>query len=110
MIGVKYYAAVSAWSGEVPVALICVDQLITQRVITEEQLEALRFFAGYAGLAIENARLDERERSRQEMLEKVINLGKKVTETISIKLVIFSSLIKYIKGFMSKPLVIVMTL
>lgn len=79
MAGVKYYAAVSAWAGDKPVAIICVDQLLTGRSITEEQLEALRLFAGYAGLAIENARLGQRERSRQAMLEKVIDLGKQVT-------------------------------
>ena len=37
--------------------------MITGRRITDEQLEALRLFAGYAGLAIENARLfDETQR------------------------------------------------
>jgi signal transduction histidine kinase len=79
MSGVKYYAAVSAWAGDKPIAIICVDQLTSGHQITDEQLEALRFFAGYAGLAIENAHLGERERSRQEMLEKVIRLGKLVT-------------------------------
>jgi signal transduction histidine kinase len=79
MAGVKYYAAVSAWAGDKPVACICVDQLVSGREITEEQLEALRLFAGYAGLAIENARLGRREHSRQVMLEKVIDLGKRVT-------------------------------
>jgi len=81
MWGVKYYAAVSAWANEKPVAIICVDQLVSGRQITEEQLEGLRFFAGYAGFAIENTRLGERERSRQAMLEKVIRLGKVVTQT-----------------------------
>lgn len=57
MFGVKDYAAVAVWAGEKPVAAITVDQLITQRPIRPEQLEALRLFAGYAGLAIENARL-----------------------------------------------------
>ena len=52
--GVKDYAAVAAWSGDKPVAVICVDQLITKRRITDQQLEALRLFAGYAALAIEN--------------------------------------------------------
>ena len=58
MYGVKDFAAVAAWSGDKPVAVICVDNLITGRLISEEQLEALRLFAGYAGLAIENARLN----------------------------------------------------
>jgi len=80
MGGVKYYAAVAVWAGDKPVAIICVDQLISGRVIKEEQLDALRFFAGYAGLAIENARLGEREQNRQRVMEKVIRIGKEVTE------------------------------
>lgn len=59
MYGVKEFAAVAVWAGDKPVAVICVDHLITMRPITPEQLEALRLFAGYAGLAIENARLNE---------------------------------------------------
>jgi light-regulated signal transduction histidine kinase (bacteriophytochrome) len=58
MYGVQDYAAVAAWAGEKPVAVICVDNLITNRPIRDEELEALRLFAGYAGLAIENARLN----------------------------------------------------
>ena len=58
MYGVKHYAAVAVWAGNKPVAAISVDQLITKRPILAEQLEALRLFAGYAGLGIENARLN----------------------------------------------------
>lgn len=58
MYGVEDYAAVAAWAGEKPVAVICADNLITNRSIRDEDLEALRLFAGYAGLAIENARLN----------------------------------------------------
>src|SRR5262249_46949140 len=59
MAGVKQHAAVAAWAGNKPVAIISVDNLITQQPITEEHLEALRLFASYAGLAIENSRLLE---------------------------------------------------
>jgi len=58
MYGVKDYAAVAVWAGKKPVAVISVDNLITHNSISNEQLEGLRFFAGYAGLAIENARLN----------------------------------------------------
>lgn len=58
MYGVKDYAAIAAWAGEKPIAVICVDNLVTNRLIEEEALEALRLFGGYAGLAIENARLN----------------------------------------------------
>ena len=66
MAGVKHYAAVAAWTGDKPVAIICVDQLVSGRPITEEQVEALRLFAGYAGLAIENARLNSELERRVE--------------------------------------------
>src|SRR5262249_28785767 len=99
MQGVKDFAAVAAWAGDKPVAVLCVDNLLTQRPITNEQLEALRLFAGYAGLAIENARLndalqsellqekqaEERESRRRAMLEKVIILGQQVTEVDTLK-------------------------
>ena len=58
MYGVKEYAAVAAWLGNKPIAILCVDNLLTNRPIEDEQLEALRLFGGYAGLAIENARLN----------------------------------------------------
>ena len=58
MYGVKDYVAVAAWAGDKPVAVICADHGITNRPITADQLEALRLFGGYAGLAIENARLN----------------------------------------------------
>ncbi|MEP6894575.1 MAG: ATP-binding protein [Chloroflexota bacterium] len=94
MYGVKEFAAVTARSGDRPIAIICVDNLPTQRKFTDEQLEALRLFAGYAGLAIENARLndtlqkelgeqkqaEEREAHRRAVLEKVVILGQRVTE------------------------------
>jgi transcriptional regulator with GAF, ATPase, and Fis domain len=99
MYGVKDFAAVAVWAGDKPVASISVDQLITQRSISVEQLEALRLFAGYAGLAIENARLhfaleneldeqkraEEHEVQRRATLEKVVKLGKIVTEVADLR-------------------------
>lgn len=94
MYGVKHFLAVAAWAGDKPVAVICADNLISKRAISDEQLEALRLFGGYAGLAIENSRLhetvqnelaqqkfaQERERERRAILEKVVKIGKYVTE------------------------------
>jgi PAS domain S-box-containing protein len=57
MYGVTDFAAVSAWAGDKPVAIITVDNLPSGRPITDMQLESLRLFGGYAGLAIQNARL-----------------------------------------------------
>ncbi|HEX5837335.1 MAG TPA: ATP-binding protein [Anaerolineales bacterium] len=58
MWGVKDYVAVAAWAGSKPIAVICADNLMSGRRMDNEHLEALRLFAGYAGLAIENARLN----------------------------------------------------
>jgi len=73
MYGVKDYAAVAAWAGEKPVAVICVDNLPTNRSIEDEELEALRLFAGYAGLAIENARLNQALQSELTQRQTFIN-------------------------------------
>jgi signal transduction histidine kinase len=56
MYGVKEHVTLAAWSGKKPVALIAVDNVITGQPISTEKIEALRLFAGYAGLAITNAR------------------------------------------------------
>jgi PAS domain S-box-containing protein len=58
MYGVKQYVTLAAWVGDKPVAMISVDNLLSHRVMFEADLEALQLFAGYAGLAIENARLN----------------------------------------------------
>ncbi len=72
MLGVKYYAAIAVWAGEKPMAIISVDQLVSGRSISDEQLEALRLFAGYAGLAIQNARLNSELENRVKEREKII--------------------------------------
>jgi PAS domain S-box-containing protein len=65
MVGVKQHVSVAAWIGDKPVAIMSVDNLLTQRPITEEHIEALRLFASYVGLAIENARLLEQIRQAE---------------------------------------------
>ncbi|MCZ2127050.1 MAG: PAS domain S-box protein [Anaerolineales bacterium] len=67
MRGVKNHVAVAVWAGNKPLATISADQAISQRPILPEQVEALRLFAGYVGLGIENARLNE---ALQKELEK----------------------------------------
>lgn len=57
MYGVKQHVTLAAWAGEKPVALITVDNLLTGKPIAPADLEALQLFAGYAGLAIENAHM-----------------------------------------------------
>jgi GAF domain-containing protein len=57
MYGVKNHAMVITWAGDDPVGILAVDNLLSARPMTDEQLEALKLFAGYVGLAIENSRL-----------------------------------------------------
>ena len=57
MRGVKQHIMLAAWAGGAPMALIAVDNLITKKPITPADIEAIQLFAGYAGLAIQNARL-----------------------------------------------------
>jgi PAS domain S-box-containing protein len=52
----RQHATLAAWAGDKPVALIAVDNALSRLPLTEEKLDALKLFAGYAGLAIENAR------------------------------------------------------
>ncbi|HRC75485.1 MAG TPA: PAS domain S-box protein, partial [Kouleothrix sp.] len=56
MYGVKHHLVLAGWVGNRPVALIAVDNLISGRPISTENVEALMLLAGYAALAIENAR------------------------------------------------------
>jgi len=73
MKGVKQHVTLAAWAGEKPVAVITADNLVTGRRFSEEQLDALQLFAGYAGLAIENAhwnaQLEQRVTERTRQLE-----------------------------------------
>ncbi|MEJ5223623.1 MAG: ATP-binding protein [Anaerolineales bacterium] len=75
MYGVRQHVSLAAWVGETPVAVLAVDNGITNRYITPLQIEALQLFAGYVGLAIQNARLndelEERVRQRTAQLEAV---------------------------------------
>ena len=68
MHGVRQHVTLAAWAGDEPVALLRIDNLLSGRPITPADLEALQLFAGYAGLAIENARmhtlLEQRVRER----------------------------------------------
>jgi signal transduction histidine kinase len=59
MEGVKEHISVSMWVGDKPIGVITADMLLTQRQITPEQIEAIRLFASFAAIAIENARLIE---------------------------------------------------
>ncbi|MFN3421233.1 MAG: ATP-binding protein, partial [Armatimonadota bacterium] len=74
MEGVKEHISVSLWAGDKPIGVITADMLLTQRQITPEQIEALRLFSSYAGVAIENARLIETLQQRTGELELLTRL------------------------------------
>ena len=57
MADVKQFVRIVSWVGEHPVLILNTDNLISQRLITQEQVEALYLFSGYASLAIQNAQL-----------------------------------------------------
>ncbi len=71
MAGVRQHVRVNAWVGTKPIALIGADNLISHRAITPEQMEALHLFAGYAGLAIENARLLEQVQKAEQQYHSI---------------------------------------
>ena len=72
MYDVKQYITLAAWAGDKPVAVISADNVISQREMNPADLEALQLFAGYAGLAIENARMNaELERRVEERTAEV---------------------------------------
>ncbi len=87
MYGVKQHVTLAAWVGEKPIGLIAVDNLISGRPILRENIEALQLFVGYAGLAIENARmntsLEQRVAQRTAELEMVVNELEGFSYTIS---------------------------
>ena len=73
MAHVSEHITVSAWAGDKPVAAITADNGISHITMTDTQKEGLRLFAGYAGLAIENARLLEQLAEGEERLRLALN-------------------------------------
>ncbi|RPH62550.1 MAG: PAS domain S-box protein, partial [Chloroflexi bacterium] len=71
MSDVKEHVTISAWAGEKPIAFLAVDNLITQRRMTPEQIEALRLFVGYVGLAIQKTRWSENLKQRVADLDSI---------------------------------------
>lgn len=85
MEGVKEHISVSLWAGDKPVGAITADMLFSQRSISEEQIEALRLFSSYAGVAIENARLVEALKQRTELQELLTRLVHLATQRLDIE-------------------------
>ncbi len=73
MYGVSEHVTVSIWANDEPFAALTVDNGISQQRMNEHQLKALRVFAGYAGLALENARLLDQFLRQEERLQIALN-------------------------------------
>ncbi|HZO87307.1 MAG TPA: PAS domain-containing protein [Chthonomonadaceae bacterium] len=72
MHGVQHHAMIALRAGGALVGLLCVDNLLTSRPITMEDVEALLPFAGQAAAAIQNARLYQAERERSRWMEATV--------------------------------------
>ena len=70
---IKEHVTVAVWGRHKPVAILTVDNAISQQPMTETQLDALRVFAGYAGLAIENVRLLEQLQASERNYREIFN-------------------------------------
>jgi PAS domain S-box-containing protein len=66
MFGVKEHVLAAVGMGDRLIGVVAVDNFLTQRPITDEQLEALRLFAGYVGLALANAQLLDQIRAAEQ--------------------------------------------
>ncbi len=71
MYGVNAFGMVAMRAGSEVVGLIGVDNLLTNRPITANDIESILPFAAQAAVAIQNARISERLRETQEALIKV---------------------------------------
>jgi|GEM_PF-5640086 len=74
MYGVNSLALIPMRAGTEGVGVICVDNLLTDRLITPQQLETILPFAAQAAAAIQNARVAEKLRETQDTLIKVERL------------------------------------
>jgi signal transduction histidine kinase len=69
MMGVKEHVSLSVWAGGQLIGLIFCDNALSQRPMLEEQLEALKNWGGYVGLAVRNAQLLDSVRQLNATLE-----------------------------------------
>src|SRR5207247_415279 len=63
--------------------VLCVDNLLTGRPMAPEQLEALRLFASYASIALENARLVQALREAEQRGHAFQELGRRLNAATS---------------------------
>ncbi|MCX7969883.1 MAG: GAF domain-containing protein, partial [Armatimonadetes bacterium] len=85
MFGVKEHIVVAMRVREKPVGFLCADNLLSQRPITQMQIEALRLIAGYTAVAIENTRLLQERERRNEMLEKVWKVSREISRVTGLR-------------------------
>lgn len=69
MRGVKEHVGLSVWASGQLIGIMYCDNVLTERPMTEEQLEALKHWGGYVGLAVRNAQLLDSVRHLNATLE-----------------------------------------
>lgn len=74
MYGVNSHALIPMYAGMEAVGVICIDNLLTDRPITPQEIEVILPFAAQAAAAIQNARVAQKLRETQETLIKVERL------------------------------------
>ncbi len=79
---VLQHALVPLRVGKRIIGVLSVDNLLTQRPITEEDIEALLVISGHASAALEKARLYALEQSINQRLRKVLVREKKIASTL----------------------------
>jgi PAS domain S-box-containing protein len=101
MHGVAEHITVAVWAGDKPIAAIAADNGIHHQRMEEVQIEALRLFAGYAGFALENARLLEQLHNQEEQLRLALDAARMGTWTWHIPsgALTWSKQVQHLHGF-----------
>lgn len=79
---VLQHALIPLRGGKKIIGVLSVDNLLTQRPITEEDVEALLVISGHASAALEKARLYTLEQVINQRLQKVLAREKKIASTL----------------------------
>jgi PAS domain S-box-containing protein len=88
MAQVTYNAQVALFADDELVGILCVDNLITDRIISEEDVCTLLPFAFQAAVAVRNARLLEARRMDQERQDILNQIGESIRSNINLSVIL----------------------